>query len=1067
MNHALQRLVESGVLSLGAARGGVSSSQIPAKTYAPTAAAAAHGGAAHISEPPARKRKRAGGRSEPALGNASAGAEAAAPLDVDVLGCEAAGPDGFLRFHLRDSSSGGEVCVVAEAAPGGGVCGAARRRVFRITRAGASLAPPSLRTALLPRASDVRDWLAAVLESRLLGGAEPDAAAAKRFAPDLNLEPFSSASDGDGDDDGDAAQGAAGADDAMDEVADAAHHSPPLTRAAIEERVDALLRPGGALCGVTRASGRGFCQSDVDACLARVAGRPVGSREHSIVNARLRELVGCGALHRWTAKQEGATRHNPWAYHFAIADAERMDAAAAARVAAEASSAAPPPPSKKAVATGRVAALLQPPSGTLYLRSLQLGSFVRADVDALCGGDGTTDEAFRCELNHALRTLVEQGALTAWTETVDRNGVTRSRKRYAEVVSAAAAAAAMAGTATAAAARVAGKAKVEATRALEAEMEEEVEAEEEAAPHEARTARRMAARVDALFLPGGPLSRHTRAAGASFRRRDIEAALGVPPSQICHGLDSQIVGRRLGQLVGLGALARWSAQPVDTTRRNTRIHVFAVADAAAMAAAAAARAAHEAAAEAAGGADEAAVTAAAEAAAALPQAGAAAARHPPPPPTCAVVAARVDALLLPGGALCGVTRASGRGFCQSDVESYLARAAGRPPNSRVDKAVNTRLRELLGCGALYRWTAKQEGATRPNSWAHHYAIGDAARMAAAAVARAAAEAAEGVAAPPPPTKTAIMLARVAELVQPPSGALYLRSLQRGSFVRSDVDAYLGGDGTMDEAFRTELNHVLRTLVAQGALTACSETRGSRIIKRYAVAPAAAPLSSAAVVAAATTAATAARAAGEDIAEAEASGAVREEEEEEEAAPPPPIRDCDGTAARVAALLLPPSGALYLRSIRFGSFVRADVDACLGRDSTNDGSFRCELNDVLRGLVNRGTLTARTVAGLRNGVGCRMKRYTVVVPLAAARAAGGGGGRAVGMPEAASAAAAHAARAAGCCVRAPPPSIRRRRPSPTYRRTTRRRFFHPRTTLRGSAARRWLLLPRPPPEAEAA
>ena len=472
---------------------------VPAEAAHAAAAAAGEEGAhagSPVGEPPARKRQRAGGRCKPEPGSA-----AGAPPHVDELGCEAAGPDGLLRFHLRDSASGGEVCVVAEAAPGGGACGAARRRIFRITRAVASLAPPSLRAALLPRASDVRDWLAAVLESRLLGGAEPDAAAAKRFAPDPNPELFSSASDGDGDD-GDAARGAAGAGDAMDEdgeecggasgsghganppphaaggwrpaacaakanagaageVAAAAaagaaatHISPPWSMCAtVAARVDALLLPGGALCGVTRASGRSFCQSDVESHFAHAAGRSIEPGEVKAVNTRLRDLAGCGALHCWSVKEDGAIR---WAYRFQIADAACMAGAAIARSAAA-------PTTKRADTATRIAALVSPPSGALYLRSIQFGFFIRANAcECLCG-DGKTDVYL------ALRALVEQGALTAQTVTGNLSGTTCKHTRYAVVVPAAAAAVA------AAAARAAGEPKSEAEAARIAEAREEKE----------------------------------------------------------------------------------------------------------------------------------------------------------------------------------------------------------------------------------------------------------------------------------------------------------------------------------------------------------------------------------------------------------------------------------------------------------------------------------------------------------------------------------------------------------------------------------------------------------------
>ena len=136
-------------------------------------AGAEEAAAAAVAAAP-RKRKHKGRRREaraaaPA-GAAAAGAPAAAgasgadwalvdpPPRVDEIGRETVRAGGALRFHLRDSATRKEVCVVTEMpAPAGGGCGTPRRRVFRITRAGASLAPPCLRSALLLRVSDVRD----------------------------------------------------------------------------------------------------------------------------------------------------------------------------------------------------------------------------------------------------------------------------------------------------------------------------------------------------------------------------------------------------------------------------------------------------------------------------------------------------------------------------------------------------------------------------------------------------------------------------------------------------------------------------------------------------------------------------------------------------------------------------------------------------------------------------------------------------------------------------------------------------------------------------------------------
>ena len=323
---------------------------------AEVAAAAAEAEATAAAAALPRKRK------HPSQGRKARGAPAAdwallePPPRIDEIGGESAGVGGALRFHLRDSATRAEVCVVDEVpAPAGG-CGASKRRVFRITRAGASLAPPSLRAALLPRTSDVRGWMAAVVESRLLGGAEPDGAAARRFAIDPSPEPFSSAGEE-------------------------------------EER----LAPGA------------------DKNATQGAQPP-------------KRLRGCPI-------------------------AARVDAPLLPAAPAEPANGAP-------TVAARVEALVSPPHGALYRRSLTHGSFVAADAVAALrrGGSGVVH---RGDVRDALRLLVSRGQLTT------RADATAHTKQYAMKMPRAEAAAAPARAALAAppgAATAAGAAAAAAVR---------------------------------------------------------------------------------------------------------------------------------------------------------------------------------------------------------------------------------------------------------------------------------------------------------------------------------------------------------------------------------------------------------------------------------------------------------------------------------------------------------------------------------------------------------------------------------------------------------------------------
>ena len=370
---------------------------------------------------PGRRRK---ARAAALSGAAAAGASAAdwalvdPPPRVDEIGGDSVGAAGALRFHLRDSITRKEMCVVAEMPPpAGGGCGAARRRIFRITRAGALLAPPYLRAALLPRASDVRDWMAAVVESRLLGGAEPDAATSWRFAVDPSPEPFTSAGEEDDIDapgvgaaeqrdahppkkrlrrrPGEMARGAA----ARATAAAAAAPAQPTKAALVMALVEALVAlPHGAMYRHSFAHGF-FVAADVEAALRGGGGDEAAGRSH--VNISLSALVSRGVL---AAHAGQGTQPRKW-YKVVVA-------------AAAAGAAAPPAPepTQTAVTEARVDALISPPSGPLYRLSASRGFFVCDDVEEALRADGGGDVPQRIFVNTVLRALTARGALSAWTD---------------------------------------------------------------------------------------------------------------------------------------------------------------------------------------------------------------------------------------------------------------------------------------------------------------------------------------------------------------------------------------------------------------------------------------------------------------------------------------------------------------------------------------------------------------------------------------------------------------------------------------------------------------------------
>ena len=637
--------------------------------------------------------------------------------------------------------------------------------------------------------------------------------------------------------------------------------------------------PSGALRPLLSSGRRSFARSDVEDALRLPTPRSRATSD--AVHRALRRLVALGLLARSASR--GKHRYAP------AVDGGGSDAAAAAEKEEEKEEeeeeeggegeAAARGSDTRAVPSALalrqyILQLCALPRGALAMlaASHRLRSYCQSDVERALGLPRARSNATRCAVRDALSALVRSQQLAFVGLAVDADSWRKS-KRYALPHAAAAAAAAIAaagadpknvehadaaaagkegadagaheqgggGVAPSQATLVAAIPRLWASSpppAVRRDTTARGAAAAVSATAAATAARRppprtrsaVAARVDALLLPGGALCGVTRDSGRSFCQSDVEShvarAAKEASSPVEGGDVRAVVNARLRELVGCGALCRWSATQQGATKW---VYHFAVADAACMAAAAAAPATAAAAAatglppttrradtaaraagqpraeaEAAGSAE------AEEEEAAMPPppkrgdtaaAGTEAApRCHPPPLMRTAVAARVDALLLPGGALCGVTRASGRGFCQSDIESRLSRAAGCSIGPCEVNYVNARLLELVGCGALHRWSAKHEGRRM-----YRFEIADAARMAAAAAARSAAAAAAAAAPPPTTTKRADTAARVAALVSPPSGALYLHSIRCDSFVRSDAEKFCGDS-------RTDVHLALRALV---------------------------------------------------------------------------------------------------------------------------------------------------------------------------------------------------------------------------------------------------------------
>ena len=106
-------------------------------------------------------------------------------------------PDGASRVILIDTSTGAEACVAAKRLLAHGGSGTSRAS-FRITREGASLAPPSLRRKQLLRLGDATAWAQAVVEASMCGAMGE---LSWRFADDPSRGPLRGA-DSDTDDGG-------------------------------------------------------------------------------------------------------------------------------------------------------------------------------------------------------------------------------------------------------------------------------------------------------------------------------------------------------------------------------------------------------------------------------------------------------------------------------------------------------------------------------------------------------------------------------------------------------------------------------------------------------------------------------------------------------------------------------------------------------------------------------------------------------------------------------------------------------------------------------------------------